>query len=1042
MHRSSSVRSAQWQCCKQRRRKRALLDQLEPRLLFSAGLSSTAQTGFLVHPTVPARAALSLTKVPSHAALTQPQFHPGVLIYHPVGKLSPNSSAPPGSALTPSQIRSAYGFDQVFFGSVQGTGAGQTIAIIDAYDFPTALNDLNFFSTQYNLPLFNQGGNSPTFNIVNQNGGSTLLGTDPNGAGFAQGTWELEEALDIEWAHAIAPMANLMLVECNSASDADLIQGGVNWARSAPGVVAVSMSFSGGEATTDLGLNVNYTTPAGHPGVTFLAATGDSGATNLGFNTAGGSPAYSPNVVAVGGTSLTLSGGGYGSESGWSGSGGGISTVQSKPGWQAGAVSQSSTLRATPDISMVANPNTGVAIYDSWDYPSSPWLQIGGTSLATPLWAGLIALADQGRASAGLASLDGSTQTLPRLYQLPAADFHDITTGNNGYAAGTGYDLVTGRGTPVANLLVPDLAGIYTLSGTVYQDNNSSGTPNLSDPVLPGTTVFLDANHNGLRDPGSPATTFTATNTPKSIPDNNPAGVTSTLSVSGLGGLITNLTITFSITHPRDSDLSAYLVGPDGTTITLFNNVGNGANFSNTTLSDAASVSIDSGSSPFNAGPYTPGLQPLSTFSGKLATGTWQLKVADTASRRTGSITAWSLTITTGPETATTTDSNGNYSFSGLSPGTYTVGQVVPANYLADTPAAAAQNAVVASAALANLNFGDFPILFTGTNETVKASGGNTQIWENTPTTNPPTYQIPTALLTQSLTFTPAATGSLTLDFSGGNPIPAGTPGLTYNGAAGTLALIGSAPADPVTINPASITRGSATINYSAASLSLDNGTYSVPADLAGPAVSVGSTGIVSFSTTQHLTALTLAAGALASLTAGAGPSGGKVLVLNALNIAGATSAWTAQLDLTNNNLILSAGGPAARDALANQILQGLGLGTPLDPNHNGITSSTALANPAGETTLGYALAGDISATTFEGQSVSTTDVLVKYTYKGDANLEGQVNVADLGILATNYGPTSGATWATGDFNGDGQVNVSDLGLLATNYGLGVASPL
>ena len=127
-----------------------------------------------------------------------------------------------------------------------------------------------------------------------------------------------------------------------------------------------------------------------------------------------------------------------------------------------GTVNPARMMRADPDVAFDSNPNTGVAIYDSYNGGSSPWYQIGGTSVATPCWAGLVALADQIRVSAGLTNLDGPTQTLPRLYSLPASDFHDITSGTSTrqpeYTAAAGYDLVTGLGTPKANLLVPDLA--------------------------------------------------------------------------------------------------------------------------------------------------------------------------------------------------------------------------------------------------------------------------------------------------------------------------------------------------------------------------------------------------------------------------------------------------------------------------------------------------------------------------------------------------------------------------------------------------------
>ena len=118
-------------------------------------------------------------------------------------------------------------------------------------------------------------------------------------------------------------------------------------------------------------------------------------------------------------------------------------------------------------MSFDANPSSGVSIYDSWDFgTSTPWMQLGGTSLSAPAWAGLIAIADQGRVAAGLTTLDGPSQTLPLLYSMPSADFHDIITGDNGTSAGPGYDLVTGRGSPNAPLVVRDLIGPFAITST------------------------------------------------------------------------------------------------------------------------------------------------------------------------------------------------------------------------------------------------------------------------------------------------------------------------------------------------------------------------------------------------------------------------------------------------------------------------------------------------------------------------------------------------------------------------------------------------
>jgi hypothetical protein len=409
-------------------------------------------------------------------------MHPTFVHQHPLAGLIPDStSAPTGES--PATIRHAYGVDQVLFGSVTGDGAGQTIAIVDAFDEPNMASDLAAFDSFYGL-------SAPTsFKKVNQTGGSSLPGAD------AVGGWGVEIALDVEWAHVIAPKASILLVEANSASDTDLYTA-VDTARNAAGVTAVSMSWGGDESSADSANDSHFTTPSGHAGVTFLASSGDSGAySDTGSTTKiVGYPAASPNVVGVGGTFLsTGSGGSYTSESGWGngtssnnlgGSGGGISKYFSQPSYQAGVVTQSTTARTVPDVAFDADPNSGASIYDTYDDgAASPWDQVGGTSLASPMWAGVIAVADQGRALNGVGSLDGRADTLPKLYTLPSADFHDITTGNNGYAAGSGYDLVTGLGTPVVNKLVGDLAGTVTAgtpiigSFSVSPSNVTAGTP-------------------------------------------------------------------------------------------------------------------------------------------------------------------------------------------------------------------------------------------------------------------------------------------------------------------------------------------------------------------------------------------------------------------------------------------------------------------------------------------------------------------------------------------------------------------------------------
>ncbi len=393
-------------------------------------------------------------------------------------------AAPTGTvAYDPAQIRTAYGINALSAGvSTPLDGTGQTIAIVDAYDDPSIFPALDAFDSQFGLTatgpsLYQQYGPAATFvTVLNQAGQPTSLpGSDPSGPGTDN--WEVEEALDVEWTHAIAPGARIILVEANSQSLSDLMAG-VAIAATQPGVSVVSMSwgfperqavFQSDEAAYDSVLTT--------PGVTFVASTGDFGAADPEY------PAFSPNVVAVGGTSLFLnSDSSYNSETGWGyfssalgtliGSGGGISLYEPEPAYQEGV--QSTGMRTTPDVSLVADPATGAWIADPYNLPGSdPFEVVGGTSLSAPAWAGLLVLVNQGRALSGEPSLDSSSpvETQQALYSLPKSDYNVIASGSNGYSANSGYNLVTGLGTPVANLLVSDLVA-YQGPGTTY-----SGSP-------------------------------------------------------------------------------------------------------------------------------------------------------------------------------------------------------------------------------------------------------------------------------------------------------------------------------------------------------------------------------------------------------------------------------------------------------------------------------------------------------------------------------------------------------------------------------------
>ena len=351
----------------------------------------------------------------------------------------------PGGGYTPAQLQTAYGFNNIVFNGTAGTGNGETIAIVDAYDDPNIQSDLNTFDSYFGLP-------AATVTRVNETGGNSYPPSDPTGG------WELEESLDVEWAHAMAPGAAIMLVEASSTSTTDLLDA-VKYAAANSNVV--SMSWGGSEFSGETADDSSY---FDQPGVAFVASSGDSGAPAIW-------PAVSPNVLSVGGTSLSVGTGNvWSSEVGWSGSGGGPSVYESQPSYQTGVVTQTSTARATPDVAYDASPSTGVAVYDSVPYNGETldWVEVGGTSEGAPQWSALLAIADQGLALSGQQALNSTSpqQVMDILYENPT-DFHDITsgtsTGHPHYSAGTGYDYVTGMGSPVANLVVGSLVNTVSV---------------------------------------------------------------------------------------------------------------------------------------------------------------------------------------------------------------------------------------------------------------------------------------------------------------------------------------------------------------------------------------------------------------------------------------------------------------------------------------------------------------------------------------------------------------------------------------------------
>jgi subtilase family serine protease len=351
---------------------------------------------------------------------------------HPPLHVHPDASVSP-VGYVPAQIRHAYGLDQLTNG-----GAGQVIAIVDAYGSPTMQNDLNVFSDKFGLPR-------TTVQIVYA--GARPKRTDPG--------WALETSLDVEWAHALAPKAKIVVAVASSASISSLlsaVDAGVN-----SGATIVSMSWGGSEFSSQASYDYHFQ----RTGVTFFASSGDNGS--------GASwPATSPSIVSVGGTTLPLNASGNltAPETGWSGSGGGFSSYFSRPAWQNGW--QSNAKRAFPDVALVADPNTGVAVYDTTSYSGqSGWFQVGGTSASCPMWGAITALANEKRVASAKSTLSGADVALYKMAgstdstgaSLYGYFFFDVSAGSNGgFSAAPKYDEVTGLGTPATANLVPGLA--------------------------------------------------------------------------------------------------------------------------------------------------------------------------------------------------------------------------------------------------------------------------------------------------------------------------------------------------------------------------------------------------------------------------------------------------------------------------------------------------------------------------------------------------------------------------------------------------------
>jgi len=411
---------------------------------------------------------------PAQAALGTARLTPQALAAHLRARaLSATPSTGSGTVMavySPAQIRAAYSLpDLPAVGATlsaemaAGLGAGQTIYILDAQHAPNALADLNRFSAKFGLPgcaaatvsavPLAAAGASCAFSQVYTDAGAALKSTAP---AYDEG-WATEISLDVQWAHAIAPLARVVLIEVPSTNSNDLLGGVALANKMGPGVV--SMSFGAAEGNWMPGTASAFN----GAGMTYVAAAGDNG---NGVEW----PAALAQVVAVGGTHLGWGGVGPRSETVWSGTGGGVSAWIARPAWQS-AIALSSgapSHRAVVDVAFNADPASGqyVAITPPGSGTTS-WNAYGGTSISAPQWAGLFAVINARRALQHLGPIgDPHAALYTAIGAVPgnqAAAFLDITQGSDGSCAtcraGAGYDLPSGWGTPNAGALASLLVG-------------------------------------------------------------------------------------------------------------------------------------------------------------------------------------------------------------------------------------------------------------------------------------------------------------------------------------------------------------------------------------------------------------------------------------------------------------------------------------------------------------------------------------------------------------------------------------------------------
>jgi subtilase family serine protease len=448
--------------------------------------------------------------------------------------LSPDQ-APSGDGYGPSNLQSAYVLPS------STAGSGETVAVVDAYNDPNAASDLATYRSDWGLPACGSG----CFKQVNENGA-----TSPLPAAAGRTGWDVEESLDIDMVSAICPLCHIILVEASSADTTDLGTG-VNAAVSL-GADFVSNSYGGSESSSDPTYDTDY---YNHPGVAVTASAGDGG---YGVSY----PAASQYVTSVGGTSLSTASNSrgwtetvWGSSSGGEGTGSGCSADDAKPSWQTGT---GCSKRTDNDVAAVADPNTGLAVYDT--YSQGGWLEVGGTSASSPIIASVFALAGKPTAS-----------TYPSSYIYKhTSNLYDVTSGANGTCSPAylctgevGYDGPTGWGTPDG--VAAFTGGTTGNTVTVTNPGNQTGTV--------GTAVSLQIK---ATDSASGQTlTYSATGLPAGLSISSSTGLISgtpttagsssvTVTAKDTTGATGSASFTWTISTAGGSCTTAQLLGNPG----------------------------------------------------------------------------------------------------------------------------------------------------------------------------------------------------------------------------------------------------------------------------------------------------------------------------------------------------------------------------------------------------------------------------------------------------------------------------------------------